>query len=212
MSERELRAIARIANSLPENSCIVETGSLFGLSSYVWAKSAPKSTVYCIDPWVRERWIEELELTIPGCPEFSKSAFDKFTADCSNITALIGYSPINFTNWNTPIDVFFDDAVHKNPEFRNNLEFWLKHIKPNGIICGHDFSRQFPDVKREVKRVARQLGATINLVETFWWIELNSRRRGPLARAQLFLSPFVLSMVALWKSLISSQTCFAHSG
>src|SRR4029078_7046770 len=148
MTEGELRGIEALAKLAPEKACIVETGSLFGLSSFTWATSAPEgSTVYCIDPWVREPWIIELvEKTTPGCPPFGRDAFEKFTAGCKNIIPLQGYSPQGFRNWNIPVDIFFDNAIHENPYLRRNLRFWLTFMKSGGIMCGHDYCAEWPDV------------------------------------------------------------------
>ncbi len=177
MTELELRAIETLASDAPENARIVEVGSLFGLSSYVWSKSAPpNATVFCIDPWVREPWIAELEATIPGCPEFCREAFDKYTRDCANIVPLRGYSPLDFKDWVEPVDIVFDDAVHSNPAFRKNVKFWLRHLKAGGILCGHDYSEEFPDVYRTVDKLAARLGATVQTVETFWWL-INPKSR-----------------------------------
>ena len=174
MTEGELRGIEALAKSAPEKACIVETGSLFGLSSFTWATSAPEgSTVYCIDPWVREPWIIELvEKAIPGCPPFGRDAFEKFTAGCKNIIPLQGYSPGDFRNWNTPVDIFFDDAIHENPYLRRNLRFWLTFMKPGGIMCGHDYSAEWPDVVTEVDKLAHELGVKVQTCERLWWIEI----------------------------------------
>src|SRR5215831_14581616 len=101
MTEGELRGIEALARSAGPGACIVETGSLFGLSSYVWSMSAPPgSTVYCIDPWVREPWvINFVEKKIPGCPEFSRAEFERYTAECKNIVPIQGYSPKDCRGW-----------------------------------------------------------------------------------------------------------------
>jgi hypothetical protein len=131
MTEGELRCLEYLSSFVPEGGVVVEIGSLYGLSSYTWANSVPTSaTVHCIDPWVREPWIVELvEKKIRDCPVFGYPAFEMFTKSCKNIVAHQGYS--------TPVDLFFDDAIHHNPGFRKNLRFWLKKVRPGGILCGH---------------------------------------------------------------------------
>ena len=173
MSEGELRGIETLAMSAPVNATIVEIGSLFGRSSVVWAASSPPgSTIYCIDPWVRESWIIELEKTIPNCPVFGFESFRELTAKYGNIVPLLGYSPHDFTNWDTPVDILFDDAVHFNPHLRNNLRFWMGFMNPGGIICGHDYCSLWPDVVAESHRLATDLGASVRTHETLWWINI----------------------------------------
>ncbi|MEJ0050902.1 MAG: class I SAM-dependent methyltransferase [Methylovirgula sp.] len=174
MTENELRGIEAIAAGAPQNAQIVEIGSLFGLSSVTWASSAPLgSTVFCIDPWVREQWIIDLvETKIPNCPIFSREAFNNFTKSYKNITPLQGYSPQDFTNWRQPVDVLFDDAMHHNPFLRTNLRFWLQFMKPGAVMCGHDYCQMWPDVIAEVNLIAEELKIAVFTTETLWWMRM----------------------------------------
>ena len=141
MTEGELRGIEQLARRVPPGGCIVEAGSLYGLSSWTWAKSVdPSVTVFCIDPWQRDQWIIDLvETKIADCPRFGMEAFSQFTADCPNIVPLRGYSPDDFKDWDRPIDIFFDDALHHNPFFRNSIRYWYTRDEAGGIMAGHDY-------------------------------------------------------------------------
>jgi hypothetical protein len=174
MTELELRALEEISKTVPHNGIIVEVGSLYGLSSFTWSTSVHTSAkVYCIDPWVREPWIIDLvETKSPHVPTFSFEAFSHYTAGLKNITAIKGYSPVVVKDWSKPIDVYFDDAMHHNPILRANLRFWLDKVKPGGIICGHDYCEEWPDVIKEAKLIARELGAEIRVVGTVWAIQI----------------------------------------
>ncbi|MGD9616041.1 MAG: class I SAM-dependent methyltransferase [Alphaproteobacteria bacterium] len=175
VNQEELAFIERLAAAVPPGGRVLELGSLFGRSSWAWAKSVdPSVTVYCVDPWKREIWIEKLEQEF-GVP-FGIDTFHRHTADCINIVALPGYSPIDFEDWNLPLDIYFDDSVHTNPVFRQNLEFWAGHIKPGGVLCGHDYGRDFPDIISEVNALAERLGVTVNVVGAIWMIELPADR------------------------------------
>ena len=178
MTEGELKCLEELACNVPENSVIVETGSLFGRSSYTWATSATAgTTVYCIDPWVREQWVIDLvETKQPNCPEFSFEAFQQYTKDCPNITPVRGYSPNDMKDWNKPVDIFFDDSLHHNPYFRTNLRFWLRHMKPGGIMCGHDYCSEWPDVIKEVDALTAELGAEVYVTEWVWWFKVPQQR------------------------------------
>lgn len=174
MTAGELGALRRIARAVPSGGAVVEIGSLYGLSSVNWAEEIPADAcLYCIDPWKREPWIIDLvESRVPGCPPFSKEAFDTFTAGHLNIIPLQGYSPQDFLDWRLPIDVVFEDSMHQNPYLRKTLEFWRRHVRKGGVICGHDYSNQWPDVKREADRIAAELGSRLQRVETFWWFHV----------------------------------------
>jgi hypothetical protein len=176
MTEGELLGIESLAISVPSRGCVVEVGSLYGLSSWAWAKSVdPSVTVYCLDPWKREQWIIDLvEVKFKNCPEFSFEAFQKYTADCTNIVPMRGYSPNDFLEWSRPVDLFFDDALHHNPFIRNSLRFWLKKMRPGGIMCGHDYCEEWSDVVAEVSDLAAELGVSVGCRERLWWFEVPS--------------------------------------
>lgn len=51
------------------------------------------------------------------------------------------------------IDILFIDADHSYEGCLADIEAWSKHVIPNGIIMGHDYSFVFPGVKRAVHEV-----------------------------------------------------------
>lgn len=68
MSDAELERLIELARSVPQNGIIVEVGSLYGLSSWHLSKYCAQGvTVFCIDPWQREKWIVDL-VEIPQNP------------------------------------------------------------------------------------------------------------------------------------------------
>ena len=177
MTEGELRGIEWLAKKVPSGGTVVEIGSLYGRSSYTWSSSTdPSVTVYCVDPWIREPWIVELvEKRIPNCPKFSFEAFQNYTRSAKNIVPVRGYSPDDLVNWTTPVDLFFDDAMHTNPVFRKNLRFWLSKMRAGGIMCGHDYCRQWPDVIHEVDQLAKELNVEVKTRQWLWWIVLPTK-------------------------------------
>ncbi len=167
MAHAELDRLARLARSVPPNGCIVEVGSLFGLSSWTLAKNAPPSaTVYCIDPWVREPWMSPLEEQTGQVLSFE--SFRNNVAGISNIIPLPGYSPREFVGWQRTVDLVFEDSVHTNPILNDNLSFWVRLVRAGGIICGHDYCDQFPDVRAEVDRLAAHFGIPVEVTGTLW--------------------------------------------
>lgn len=159
ISLEELQAIEAVAKLVPPNGVIVEVGSYLGRSSWHWAKNVdPTVTVYCCDPW-------------DGYRGSSLEKFRENTADCPNVVAMQGYSPGDFQDWDKQIDLYFEDAVHKNPILKKNLDFWGGFLGPNGILCGHDFAEKFPDVMSEASDVAESTRpGTLHVVNTFWFI------------------------------------------
>ena len=185
MTERELWAIEALAKLVPPGGIIVEVGSFLGLSSYAWAKSVhPSVTVYCIDPW---------DGNSPGGAEFHKrhkvdfslSTFKNFVKNCPNIVPLQGYSPQDFPTWDREIDLYFEDAVHKNPILQKNIKFWSSFVKPGGIICGHDYRDKFPDVVAEVNELSRKYSVELITVDSLWCLPLKENANNFSAVAKL---------------------------
>ena len=165
----DLQYLARLAQSVPENGVIVEVGPLYGRSTWTLARAAhPSVTVYAIDLWETAPWIEKMRKE-ERCKPFSVESFKYYTRDCPNIIAMKGPSPDVADGWELPVDAYFEDANHGNPELGRNLDFWTPFIKPGGILCGHDYSIRFPDVGREVMKIEEAWGGCkAEIIDTLW--------------------------------------------
>jgi hypothetical protein len=171
MSVEELEGLARLARAVPPNGCIVEVGSLFGLSAWTLAKNAhPSVTVYGIDPWVREPWMLPIEESAGHT--LSLETFRANVSDLPNIIPLRGYSPTDFAGWQRRVDLLFEDSVHTNPVLHQNLTFWTPFVRPRGVICGHDYCDQFPDVKAEVNRITAAHDTQAQVTGTLWSVRV----------------------------------------
>jgi hypothetical protein len=171
ISAQELERLARLARMVPPNGCIVEIGSLFGLSSWTLAKNAhPSVTVYCIDPWAREPWMLPVEES--AGQTLSLETFRANVSDVPNIIPLRGYSPMDFAGWQRKIDLLFEDSVHANPVLHQNLTFWAPFVRPGGIICGHDYCDEFPDVKAEADGLGAAMSKTVEVTGAVWSIRV----------------------------------------
>jgi hypothetical protein len=169
MSDAELIRLIELASSVPKNGVIVEVGCLYGLSSWHIAQHCqPGVTLFCIDPWQRERWIVKAVERPQRAPRFGRGAFEKYTAECNNIVMIQGYSPDIVKGWHLPIDLYIEDAVHTNPELAKNIAFWSRLVKSGGVVCGHDYVLQWPDVMTQADALAIKFRSTLEVVETLW--------------------------------------------
>ena len=153
ISEHQLKAIELIAKNAYQGTTFVELGSLFGRSSYAWAKSSEeRSQIYCIDPFSGNKGIKHMADSL-GIT-YSLETFLNYTKDCHNIKVIQGYSPkVVEETWSKPIHLYFDDSVHQNPGFINNLTFWRQHLVEGGILCGDDYRPRFQDIIKEVNQL-----------------------------------------------------------
>ena len=169
MTLQGLEYLGRLAKTVPPGGVIVEVGPLFGSSTWVLAMNAPSDVkVISIDTWQPQPWIDKVEERFPGCKPFSKEAFDFYTSDCPNVVAYQGWSPQIMGTWDEPIDLFFDDATHGNPGFRQSLDFYLPKLKVGGIASGDDFASGWPDIVAEVSRQGRQWKTHPEVIGRVW--------------------------------------------
>ena len=150
MEQRELIQIEKWASEVPNNGVIVEVGSYKGRSSYAWAASCdPSVTVYCMD----------------GFDPTFYDIFKENMKDFSNVVQLPSIVPYQMPGWtDQPIDIFFLDAAHTNPEDIDAINYFLPLIKKGGLICGHDYypDRDYcPDIISNVKELESRLGQEV---------------------------------------------------
>jgi len=132
---------------------IVEVGSWAGLSARAMAQ--PGQTVYCVDHWAGS-----------PCDDSGKWAAQRgsdavFRTFCRNagkrlfrtIIPCRGPSALWASIWPFQVDMVFIDAGHEKSELLANIKEWLPHIRPGGIMCGHDHSSLFPGVEEAVKEI-----------------------------------------------------------
>lgn len=176
----ELEVISSWAKHVPKNSTVVELGSFFGRSSIAWVENAhPSIKIYCIDWFLENLYIDWNDGTQPSYPAkgVTYNVWESFldnTKNYSNIIPLRGNSPKDITYPGDLIDVLFIDLHHQNPVDIDNLNFFIPFMKPNGVICGHDYCDAWPDVKDNVKFLEEKFNKTATFYEgtTLWKIDL----------------------------------------
>jgi predicted O-methyltransferase YrrM len=68
-----------------------------------------------------------------------------------------------------PFDMVFIDGDHAYASVVRDIQLWRKHIRPGGIICGHDYANpEWPDVKR----VVDEIFPSVSAVGFIWWVTL----------------------------------------
>ena len=162
MDETELQVIERWANAVPEGGVIVEVGTLFGRSAVAWAKSCdPSVKVYCVDAFYDAK--EDIDFY---------DEFHENTKNIDNIHPVVHVCPyFKYSKYiGDPADVFFIDAAHSNPNDWHIILYGLRHLKSGGLLCGHDYSPDWPDVVENVKQLEQMLGKPVTLyADTSLW-------------------------------------------
>jgi len=186
MPEGELKIIEQVARTIPRYGKMVEVGPFCGRSSWCWAKSVdPTVTVICLDIWnpaehpyhppavIGRQDALNPDFGVADSLERVTGTLDNFlhyTRDCPNIVAIQGASPYDFKDWDQPVDLVFLDAVHHNPVFWDDLNFWFWNLKPGGLCCGDDYARTHPDVVWGVHDFAKNHGLSFFVQGRIWFM------------------------------------------
>lgn len=188
----QLALIEQWAKEVPENGIVVEIGSFAGRSAWHWAKAChPSVTVYAIDSWNEDLYSKHKPLSIrkrllgdridPMTVSCTIEDFMFNTKDCPNIVPIQARSPNIpeiFLEKLEQVDAVYIDDSHVNPEFKNNVEFWYKRLKPKGIFCGDDLFAVGGTVCQWAIRNKKQLYARSNFWRAYDWedkINLNDQ-------------------------------------
>ena len=186
MPESELKILELAARTIPPGGRMVEVGSFCGRSSWCWAKSVdPSVQVTCLDIWNPTQHpyrppartdnpaSVEADYGVAASEDLSVGTlanFQRYTHDCPNIRVIQGASPYDFQDWRDPLDLVFLDGLHNNPVFWDDLNFWFWKLKPGGLCCGDDFSREPSDVVWSVHDFAKNHGLTFFVQGRIWFI------------------------------------------
>ncbi|MEP4194679.1 MAG: class I SAM-dependent methyltransferase [Aliishimia sp.] len=168
MDVDEMAFLAALAALVPAEGHIVEVGPFYGRSTCVIGRANPNVHITSIDTFQDVAWTQAYADNYEDIPAFGQEAFTHFTRDLPRSTAIVGSSPDVVADWTKPIDMYFEDAVHGGPILKRNMAFWISHLKPGGIACGHDYTLRFPDVKREVDLLAKSWGTKLEVVGSLW--------------------------------------------
>ncbi len=135
-----------------KNNLIVEVGSWVGRSAYALAS---RGQVYCVDRW-------------DGCGNKNqeeeakeKDIFALFRENCKelwhNIYPMYMYSADAARVFKDGVlDLVYIDANHSYEAVKQDIILWTPKLKPNGILCGHDYDLH-GDAHNGVKKALEEL-------------------------------------------------------
>jgi hypothetical protein len=160
----DLKFLEELAKGCKE---IVEVGSFVGMSTSVLADSG--AIVHCIDTWngspgdLINVYYEELGDDIYRA--FCRNAGDKLF---DTIRTYVGPSVFYASVWPRKVDLVFIDGAHDYENVKADIAAWTPHVKPGGILCGHDYGVSFlPGVKEAVDEINPD-----GVTNTVWWKRL----------------------------------------
>ena len=160
--------LVKLANKYP--GPIIEFGCCLGHSAICIASAKPiNKKLITID------WFKNNQLGVSNNAHRTMTQRNlKYVIDYANVELVdsdIGEFIQNY-NGNSPSMVFLD-SNHNAKCVNREIDFAIKWKVP--IICGHDYSDEFPDVKKCVHN--KFPNHKINIYSNLWWVEYNKEKK-----------------------------------
>ena len=138
LDPEEGRSLFRLALETPPDGVIVELGSYKGKSAICLAQAGRR--LYCVDSFEGE---PENPYADPdhraGCYREALEANLKRYVPTARVTTIQNNTAAcGFTYAGDPVNLLFVDAAHDEASVRADVEAWLPHIAPDGVLAFHD--------------------------------------------------------------------------
>lgn len=166
-TNEELEALKKFA---AKSDSIVEIGSHKGRSAKVLLEHC-KGDVYCVD-----LWDGYVEMGNNGTREpifKGDEVYQEFMGNVGhypNLHVMRGDSVVMAKSFNGKhVDMVFIDGNHAYGGVKADIQAWMP--KCDKIICGHDYSPNWPGVMQAVNESFKE----VNVFGTIWWVELEAK-------------------------------------
>ncbi|MCJ7653806.1 MAG: class I SAM-dependent methyltransferase [Dehalococcoidia bacterium] len=166
MTPRERLLLYRLGLQQPPGAVLLEVGSYLGASACFLAAAATEigggAKVHCVDTWQNQ-----------GMTEGTRDTWAEFQANTRPYASLIvprhGLSVEVAKSFTESINLLFLDGDHSYEGCRADVEFWLPHLKPGGVLVMHDYGWA-EGVRRTVRELiqSRQREPGHVLQNTYW--------------------------------------------
>ena len=166
MSPVELTWLATKAQDI---KIMVEFGSFHGRSARALADNClADAKIYCVDPWNGEYWddngrkVENVDTYV--LPYFKRNLFDHINS--GRVITCRGFSYLFELPKGIKADMVFLDGDHRYPTVIKDIDKAKKLLKPNGLMCGHDYGHP---LWWGVKKAVDENLTDVQTLDTIWW-------------------------------------------
>jgi len=139
----------------------VELGTWMGASAIPVARSVRRwrGTLTCVDTWsgsVSERTVQQPWMLVHCVRNLILAGVS------ASVRLVVSTTADAARFWTEPIDYLYIDADHSYASVVEDLQAWVPHVKPGGLIVGDDYNNpMFPGVKLAWDEFERQHGLTL---------------------------------------------------
>lgn len=136
-----------------ENMKLLEIGSYMGESTFIFASHMIFDEIHCIEPFDKDGNIELFNEMSDRTWDEVKREFWTNTRHWDNISLHNDFSYNIHDNFaDESFDVIYIDGGHEYAQVMRDLELYYPKLKPGGIICGHDYAFNFPELVKAVDK------------------------------------------------------------
>lgn len=149
-----------------------DLGSWVGSSAIAMSQVDARVLVRCVDHFQGNQHDQLRNVAAKLTPEEIEKTLIENTVKCGVADrVLISRKEIvrcadEFSN--EAFHLAYLDAEHDYQSVRRQIEAWMPKVKKNGILCGHDYSDNFPGVKQAVDELKNQ-GMVVRTEGNVWW-------------------------------------------
>jgi Methyltransferase domain len=142
MFPNELIWLACVAQ---EHRNIVELGSYLGRSTRALADNTP-GTILCVDDFKGPRDVEI---------DDEELIYEDFIKNMEGVRHKLhickqDFADVDPAQYNHPFDMIFIDGGHDYASVKRDIDKWYPYLAPGGLLCGHDFEKNYPELRRAV--------------------------------------------------------------
>lgn len=146
LGEHEARLLGLFAACVPATGTIVEIGSFKGRSTVMLAKVASHYSlgpVVAIDPHNSPILLDhQVAEAASSYPDFLNSI--KAAGVFNDVEPQVAYSSQVAATWSRPIRLLWIDGDHSYEGAKQDLNGFLPHLVPSGVLAFHDALNAFP--------------------------------------------------------------------
>ncbi|HEY1423089.1 MAG TPA: class I SAM-dependent methyltransferase [Candidatus Acidoferrum sp.] len=146
LGEHEARLLGLFAACVPATGTIVEIGSFKGRSTVMLAKVASHYSlgpVVAIDPHNSPILLDhQVAEAASSYPDFLNSI--KAAGVFNDVEPQVAYSAQVAATWSRPIRLLWIDGDHSYEGAKQDLNGFLPHLVPSGVLAFHDALNAFP--------------------------------------------------------------------
>ena len=154
-SENGLRFLCRCVNERSKIKNMVEVGSAYGESAWIFTEMFPDVFLTCVDNWEGKRYAK------------AEKEFDRVFNSIPNVRKVKGDSSASSENFEKcSLDFVYIDAAHDYASVKKDIKAWLPKVKPGGFIGGHDYKLQWQGCMRAVNE--EFTGPTMVFEDSSW--------------------------------------------